>query len=402
MTKRILWVSDETPDKDLGGGSIRQYHLIRQMAKYATVDLVVAGELRDDELRNALGRVVELSHPAATGPSVRSWVSAHQPLLPWRIPSDLTGSRRLVELIRQQVGSTDSYDFVQVEHEQLAGLLDRPRQNSWGITFHNLQSVRLHQFANVIASRRGSWLAKRDGNYARRFEQAMAIRYDLPIAVSDEDSAVLGPRAVVIPNGVDLDRFRPTLLPSPPRLLLSASFNWFPNVDGANWFCHHVLPRIRAKIPETTLFLVGRQPDDRIRSLQGLPGVEAHFDVPSVVPYLEACRVAVVPLRIGSGTRLKALEAMAAARPLAGTSIGLEGVGLRDGESAVVADGPEDLAARIVRLCQDTSYATTLAEHARSLATTRFNWDRIATLYVHHVGSLIGLDVPQPAAELPQ
>ena len=401
MTKRILWISDEIPDKDLGGGSIRQYHLLRAVVNHATVDLVVAGRLRDDDLRAALGNVVELSHPDPVKSSLRTWLAAHQPLVPGGLPRNLTGSRSLLDNIRVGLGETAEYDLVQVEHEQLATLIERPHSNKWVITFHNLLSVRLSQMAKTIRTRRGRWLAERDAEFARRFERQMVDGYDLAIAMSQQDADALGGRSVVIPNGVDLQRFRPTALPGEPRLLLSASFNWFPNVDGAQWFCSEVLPRVRAKIEDATLLLVGRQPDDKTRRLKDLPGVEAHFDVPSLVPYLAACRIALVPLRIGSGTRLKALEAMASGRPLAGTAIGLEGLGLRNGESAAVADEPQELADQIIELCRNDVLANSLAQAGRELAASQFGWERIADRYVNQVGSMIGMNTSSPAADLP-
>jgi glycosyltransferase involved in cell wall biosynthesis len=214
--------------------------------------------------------------------------------------------------------------------------------------------------------------------------------YDLVMVMSDEDAAVLDGEAAVVPNGVDVGRFPVTPMPSAPRLYFSASFNWDPNIDGIEWFCERVFPLVRQQVPDAELQLVGRHPNDRVRALLAQPGVVGDFDVPSVVPYLQAARVAVVPLRVGSGTRLKALEAMSAGRPVAGTTAGLEGLGLRDGEQAAIADDPGALATAIVRLCRDDVHARLMASAARRRVDKQFSWDRIGAAYTDHILTLAG------------
>jgi glycosyltransferase involved in cell wall biosynthesis len=195
----------------------------------------------------------------------------------------------------------------------------------------------------------------------------------------------MGGGTVVIPNGVDLEKFSACPLPEAPRLLFSASFNYEPNADAAVWLCREVLPRVRLEVPAATVVLVGREPGPRVRELAALEGVEGHFDVESVVPYLRGARVSLAPLREGSGTRLKALEAMASARPVAGTTIGLEGLPLEHGRSAVVADDADALAAGIARLCTDEGLASGMASAGRQLAEARYGWDRSVEIYLERV-----------------
>jgi glycosyltransferase involved in cell wall biosynthesis len=282
------------------------------------------------------------------------------------------------------LGDTSSYSLVQIEHEWFAPLLPDDRRNRWAIDLQNLISVRARQAATIAKKRRVRWLLENDAKNAVRLEQWISRSYDTTIAVSDFDAACLD-RAVVVPNGVDLDRFKPDPIPSEPRLLFSGSFNYEPNVDAALWFCDEVFPSVRRRVPNATLAIVGRQPDHRIRNLAELAGVEAYFDVPSIGPYLGAARVVVVPVRVGSGTRVKALEAMAAGRPLVGTPVGLEGLGLEQGLSAEIAGDAEGLTAGIVRLLTDGAYAERLASAGRRLVEDRFSWDRIAEIYLECV-----------------
>src|SRR5207302_4004164 len=148
-------------------------------------------------------------------------------------------------------------------------------------------------------------------------------------------------------------RFQPAPLADAPTLVFTGTLSWGPNIDGLTWFCTDVLPLVRARVPDVRLDIVGREPLPEVEALARLAGVSVHADVPSVVPWLEQARVAVVPLRIGSGTRIKALEAMAAGRPVVGTSVGLEGLDIEDGVHALVADEPPTLADAVVRVLTD-------------------------------------------------
>jgi len=125
--------------------------------------------------------------------------------------------------------------------------------------------------------------------------------------------------------------------------------------------------------------------------------------VPRMRPWLEWARVIVVPLHVGTGTRLKALDAMEAGRPLVGTAIGLEGLGLVDGMHARIVDDAEEMAAAIVRLLESREHAETLAMHARRHAEASLRWDRVARSLVEYLsgvptGRLADVDLTEQEA----
>lgn len=395
MATRVLWVTDEVPDPGRGGGSIRQYQILKRVAEKVEVDLLLAGDLTDGDLRDRLRKVTTLPRPAThmsrwgTGRlgTARRRVDNLATALPGRPPSEVVLNRRVASALRRRLGDTSSYELVQVEHEHLGGLLrngDRPH-TSWAITLHNLLSVRLLQRAEVSVKPRVRRLWEADARRATSWEKKIAASFDVSIVVSEEDAHTLPGRPVVVPNGVDLQRFRATPLPREHRMIFSGSFNYEPNIDAAKWLGDEILPIVRTSIPDATLVLVGREADERVRSLGTRPGVETHFDVPDVVPLLESARVAVVALRQGSGTRLKALEAMSAGRPIAGTRIGLEGLHLDHGVSALVADTAEGLARAVVELFESDDTAARVAAGGRAIAESRFGWDALAESYLDQV-----------------
>ena len=384
---RILWLTDEVPSPHLGGGSIRQFHLLDRISEVADVELVLIGSLDSAHLHHKLLSVHEISRPLPRSPlpkPVRRVQDLTQSI--WgRFPSEVALAAPIRDLMQRAIGDTSRFDLVHVEHEYLAPCLVSRGGSRWSITLQNLLSIRSHQLSLISDRRRIRWYHERDAHRARRLERWIVDNYDHAITVSETDASALGRRGAIVPNGVDVVRFAPTPLPSEPRVIFTASFNYAPNVDAAVWYCQEVHPIVRESVPGAVISLVGREPPESVRALTKAPGVEGAFDVPRIEPFLRDARVAVVPVRVGSGTRLKALEAMACGRPIAGTSIGLEGLHLQDGSSAAIADDAPSLAAAVARLCTDDTFAEALCRNARGIAEAEFSWDRIAVRYIDEV-----------------
>jgi glycosyltransferase involved in cell wall biosynthesis len=134
-------------------------------------------------------------------------------------------------------------------------------------------------------------------------------------------------------------------------------------------------------VPDAILDIVGARPPPDVLALGNSDGVAVHADVPDVVPFLERARVAVVPLRIGSGSRLKALEAMAAGRPVVGTAIGVGGLEARPGRDLIVAVDAGAFADQVARCLADRELAMRLGRQGRALVEERYCWDRIGAEY---------------------
>jgi glycosyltransferase involved in cell wall biosynthesis len=280
----------------------------------------------------------------------------------------------------------DDFDIVVVQHLSLAPVLPAHRRARWLLEVHNVPSERSRQEAAGERGHRQRWLLSREAANAARYERRAAASYDGLVFVSVADAITVagehsqrakGP-VVVIPNGVDTSSLTPTPLPSEPNILFPATLSYRPNVLGAAWFCDEILPLVQSKVPGARCHLVGRHPVPEVVALAQRPGVELHADVPRMLPWLQSARVVVVPLRLGTGTRLKALEAMAAGRPVVGTSIGLEGLGLVDGVQARIVDDPTALADAIVELLTCDARAGALADAGRRHVEANFRWAALA------------------------
>jgi glycosyltransferase involved in cell wall biosynthesis len=155
-----------------------------------------------------------------------------------------------------------------------------------------------------------------------------------------------------------------------------------PNVDGVQWFADEVLPLVRARVPTFELTIVGRDPTPAVRELSDRAGVHVTGRVASTTPFLHDASLAIVPLRAGSGTRLKVLEAFAAGTPVVSTSLGAEGLDVVAGRHLLVADGAPAFAAAVVDLLADADCRTRLASEGRRLVEDRYAWSKAARALV--------------------
>jgi glycosyltransferase involved in cell wall biosynthesis len=269
------------------------------------------------------------------------------------------------------------------------------------IDLHNVVSTIVEQEHALAGHFWQRWLLATDARKARALERRILRAYDRVLVCSKEDAATLrrlqpdaGEKLALVPNGVDRARFRATPIPDEPRVLFPGTLAYPPNVDGARWFCTEVLPRVREAVPQVEVDLVGRDPAPEVLKLGALPNVSIHADVPSMVPYFEAARVVVVPLRIGSGTRLKALEAMASGRPVVGTAAGLEGIGMVDREHALIEDDAGAMADAIRSLLADDELSARLGAAGRAHVQQHFAWNASGDRLVATLTELLDGDEP--------
>jgi polysaccharide biosynthesis protein PslH len=224
----------------------------------------------------------------------------------------------------------------------------------------------------------------------RRHEAAECRRFEHVVAVSALDAEVLRSEYAVssvgfVPTGVDLEYFLPRVqeLRNGREIVFVGSMDWMPNDDGIRWFAAEVFSRLRERVADVRLFVVGRSPTARLRELAARdPAIEVTGTVDDVRPYLERAALSVVPLRIGGGTRLKIYEAMAMGVPVVSTSIGAEGLPLRKGEHLLVADTPEEQMSAICCLLDDPARASRLADNALRYVQEHCGWDAVAERFI--------------------
>ena len=229
-----------------------------------------------------------------------------------------------------------------------------------------------------------------------RMERTLCRQAEIIWVCSELDRAMLcqlyalSPEKVsVVPNGVDLDRFEPVRqrqLPRPellvdqaPTILFAATFDYSANIEAAHWLMDEIYPLLQRNVPELKLMLVGRGPTEK---MQAAAQANPHLIIPGLVkdilPYYAAATAIVVPLRHGSGTRLKLLEAFAAERPVVSTAKGAEGLTVEEGQHLWLAETPEAIAQRLLQIIARPEEAQPLAKAAFELVSQRYAWNASA------------------------
>jgi len=216
-------------------------------------------------------------------------------------------------------------------------------------------------------------------------ERRICREMDLILATSTRDCETMRnwrdvPACVVIPNGVDTSYFVPDERKNDQlhrTVLFTGTMNYSPNVEAMLYFVGDIWPLIQECLPAAALQIVGRAPPPEIMRLAQLSNVAVLGSVPDVRPYLTAAQVVVAPLRIGGGTRLKILEAMAMARAVVSTSLGREGLEVQDGRHLLVADDPRAFAESVCELLSNSTRRAEIGQEGRQLVQESYDWSAL-------------------------
>ena len=220
-----------------------------------------------------------------------------------------------------------------------------------------------------------------------RFEGEVCASVDHVIAVSDADAAAFRQlipdlRVSVVPNGIYVDEYTRPSMPEQidlgsNALLFTGTMNYRPNVDAILWFAKQVLPAIKSRVPDVRLFVVGNKPHPKLDVLRQRGDIEITGFVQDVRPFLYNASVYVAPLRMGSGTRLKLLQAMAAGCAIVSTPIGALGLDVQSGRELLLAAEAASFAEAVLLLLRDPNQRTRLAVQAQAVVQTQYDWSVI-------------------------
>jgi polysaccharide biosynthesis protein PslH len=189
-----------------------------------------------------------------------------------------------------------------------------------------------------------------------------------------------GIRTAVVPNAADVDYFQPRPSDPPPdgrTVVYFGLLSTVPNIDGVVHFVQDIWPRIAKVRPEARFKIIGGRPPPSLQALAG-PRVELTGFVPDLRPHLAAAAAVVVPLRLGGGTRLKIVEAMAMGKAIVSTTLGAEGIEAIPGRDILVEDQPLAFADAVNRLLAEPNLAGRIGRSARRLAVERYSWGEAA------------------------
>ncbi|MBI1914223.1 MAG: glycosyltransferase [Planctomycetes bacterium] len=388
----VVIVDEELPYPPTSGKRIRTLNLTRRLADRHRLTYLChrnADPREAEEARTHFAElgietvVVERVVPPKSGPRFYARLAANLlSRLPYSVASH--NSRALRRAIRTYAAS----HHVDLWHCEWTPYAEPLRCLPGGrrlVMAHNVESLIWQRYFENETQPLKRWYIRRQWRKFRRFETRALREADLTIAVSPEDASLFrrdfGVETVdVVDNGVDTEYFRPSPGPrDPDRILFLGSLDWRPNLDAVNQLLEHLHPAVRRDRPSATFCIVGRNPPPALRRrTESLPGVELHADVGDVRPFLAGSAVMVVPLRIGGGSRLKILEALATGLPVVSTRVGAEGLALEDGRHLTVRETVPELAGALLECLGHPAPALARAEEGRRRVLERYDWDILA------------------------
>ncbi|HEY3586553.1 MAG TPA: glycosyltransferase family 4 protein, partial [Myxococcaceae bacterium] len=368
------------------GGTLRALQLLRALDGAFDVTVLApdfpGGDARG--LRSELrGRVITAREPGARA----GWALAEMGGVLAGGPFGYTryAGRTLRAMFRHLV-LEQQVDLIHFDHVHAAQLLPEARALAplarTVMDAHNVEAQVADRLAEVSRWPL-SMVLRRQAAAIARLETRTVQGVDAVLSCSELDAAALrraGAREVhLVPNGVELRQLPASLEPR-DTVAFVGSYDWRPNVDAAVVLAREIWPRVRQACPGLRLALIGRKPPPLVRELAA-DDIDVTGRVDDVAPWLLRSFATAMPLRAGSGTRLKVLEAAAARVPIVASRLASEGLPFHDGTHLLHAETPEEFVAALLRLRREPALAGRLTDAAWQVAQ-EYDWRRIGARLV--------------------
>ncbi|MCB0211239.1 MAG: glycosyltransferase [Anaerolineae bacterium] len=388
---RILLLTPQRPYPPHQGTTLRNFNLIKELAKRHSVSLLTF--LEPDQNSTDHGPLLDFCQQIETVPvpqrstqnRLQQMITTSRPDMSWRLWSPVFAERLARYL------DDNTFDVVEIEGIEMTPYLDiikaaRP-QPLIVYDAHNAEWILQKRAFLADIKTPARWVAALyswvQWRRLYRYEAEVLKQVDHTIAMSYPDKAALHEitsdvSITVVPNGVDLDAYRHFRGdPIHFDLIFTGKMDFRPNIDAALWFGQHVLPLIQTARPQTTFAIVGQRPHPRLDVLRDNPGITITGFVDDIRPYIAGATIYVVPLRVGGGTRLKIMEALAMGKPIVSTSVGAEGFPVVNGKELILADEPAAFAQAVVKLMSNPMRRLELGRTGRALAHANYGWETL-------------------------
>jgi glycosyltransferase involved in cell wall biosynthesis len=385
----VVIVASELPYPPTAGNRTRTLNLARRLARRHRITFIAHRNAEAEEAARVLGQhgietmLVNRVIPAKSGPLfyarlVANLASPH----PYSVASH---SSEAIRLAVRAFADQHRIDLWQAEATTLIDALEDLNGACKVVIAHNVESLIWQRYHEAEPNPLKRWYIKQQWRKFERFERRAFAEATRVVAVSAEDARLMQQfgrgRVDVVDNGIDRAYFEAIQADRDPRqILFLGSLDWRPNLDAVKLLLDRILPAVLAEEPSARLCLVGRKPPGSvIRRVQALERIELHADVPDIRPYLARSGVMVVPLRIGGGSRLKILEALATGLPVISTRVGAEGLELLPGRDFMEANTVDEMVHTLIGCLRDPGLAQAQAARVRRFVLDRYDWDMLAT-----------------------
>lgn len=379
---KILVIFPYVPTPPTFGGALRVYHILRHLASNYEVTVAGYNEAGDMEAFRATFPSLEgRMHFENVGRRKRHRFRQISTLFTkysywYRWTYSKEAQNMLNDLLEKE-----QFDIILTEFASM-GHFDLQSDAIKILDAHNVEYDNFRRMSNL----NWSFIRKKfyQREYRKVFHEEVKVfnKQDAIFSTSSRDRDIIKSHTsnadhFVIPNGVDTSYFQSQKTEVEPySMVFTGAMGYVPNSDGILFFLDKIFPKILRSIPEAKVYVVGNKPPQMLQKRQSKNVVITGF-VDDVRPWIDRAAVYVVPLNMGSGTRLKVVEAMSMEKPIVSTSIGCEGIEVVDGEHLLIRDNPEAFAEAVIELMHDKEKSKQLVQHGKKLVHAKYDWSII-------------------------
>lgn len=378
---KALWLTYDLPYPPHSGGSLRAYHLLKGMSQNHQIDLFSFIRREDQlqhlpELKKYCRRIETFKRPYVWSP--RNILLSGFSTLPFAsVGYYFQGAKKIIKEMLED----EKYELVHFLTFYPAVYLPFVKSLGYKTLMgnDNIEHRLYQRYADQQKFLPLRWLLAVDIFKIKKFEEKLWKLADVNVALSEGDakavSKVTGKKCPVVQNAVDTVSFSEISKEPHEDLvcLFVGDFTYRPNQDAVRWLIETILPTINNQQSTSNLLLVGRNPTDYIKNLAS-EDITVDDGVEDIRDAYAKADIFVVPLRVGGGTRLKILEAMAAGLPIVSTTVGAEGLDVTDGENILLADEPQEFAEQIATLLNNPALRDKIGNAGRLLVRQKYDW----------------------------
>ena len=380
---RILIITPYPPYPPQSGGRIRMWEQIKFLSlnhKISLVSFIFSNEEKEyaDKLAGFCENVYLIRRNKPT-----DIISSESRLIQEFTTKEMKQSVMIL--------SKEHFDIVLIEHifmAQYAQYFSAPIV----LQEHNIESNILKQFSPHITQKHGDNLhavtshaarAFHDGDYEwkklRKFEDEWWSRIKNIVLVSEQDESILndrviGAHTIVVPNGINLGQHKLLQKANDLKVLFMGTLDYYPNIDSAFFLVQQIWPKIIKEIPAAKLVIAGRNPPREVLEFQDDASIEVIPNPQSMDEVAASTSVNVVPIRLGSGTRIKILHAMAIGLPTVSTSLGCGGIDVTNEYDILIREDPIEFCRGVCSLFKDHNLYNNIRRNGRNLVETKYDW----------------------------
>ncbi len=376
---RIFMLAHRMPYPPRTGDKVRAYHIARHLSR--NHELTLAFPVDESGAEPALAalrqEIPDLAYTIISRARKRLWA-----LLCLASGGSATMAYFDSPELRAKVGArlrTDRFDLIYVSSSSMAQYVTGVWRIPILMDFVDVDSDKWLRYRARLPWHTG-WVYQLEGRRLQQHELSAARLASCCLVATRQEKALLHSLApwaptTVVPNGVDLDYFRPPEAPAAgSTIIFTGAMDYFPNSDAVIHFCQRIFPEIREQVPGARFLIVGKNPTRAVRRLSAIPGVHVTGTVPDVRPFFRQAAVVVAPLQVARGIQNKVLEAMAMGLPVVATSKAHEGLDALPGQHLFVEDDPFHFAEVVTRLLRAPWLRVAVGRAARKFVEEHHSW----------------------------